>query len=310
MKSKPSSARMSQLSLAVAMVIFGTVPLVQHYIPLSSPMIALSRGLLGTLVLLLVMLIRRRRFDRKAVRANLVRILISGVVLGVNWIVLFESFRLTTVSVATLCDNFAPLFVVLVTPLIFKEKLTKEKIICVLVAAAGILFVSGFLGEVEIGNPKGVVLSLCSAVLYGTVMILNKTIVGVPAFEKTILQLGACAAALFPYVLLTEDFSAVQLDGLGLAMLLVAGVVHTGVAYLLYFGSMDGMRAQTVALMSYIGPCVSLLVSTLALKEPMTWLQGVGAVFILGAAFFSGRDGRQPGGKPDGKQEAYSKCKS
>lgn len=309
MNPKSSNIRMSQFTLAVAMVIFGTVPLVRHYITLSSPIVAFFRGLMGTLLLLVVMLVTHHRFDREAVRANLCRILLSGVLLGFNWIALFESFRFTTVSVATLCDNFAPIFVVLVAPLIFKEKLTKDKIICVVVAAIGILFVSGFLGEVEIGSPKGVFLSLCSAVLYGTIIILNKTIVGVPAYDKTVLRLGACATALFPYILLTEELSAIQLNGFGLAMLITAGVVHTGIAYALYFGSMDGMKAQTIALMSYIGPSVSLLVSTLLLKEPMTWLQGVGAVFILGAAFFSGRDSSQPSGEPGGKNEVCSKCK-
>ena len=93
-------------------------------------------------------------------------------------------------------------------------------------------------------------------------------------------------------------------------MLIIAGVVHTGIAYVLYFGSMDGMKAQTVALMSYIGPGVSLLGSTLLLKEPMTWLQGVGAVLILGTAFFSGRDSSQPSGELGGENEVCPKCNS
>ena len=213
-------------------------------------------------------------------------------------------------SVATLCNNFAPIFVVLVAPFIFKEKLTKDKIVCVIVSAIGILFVSGFLGDAEIGSLKGVFLALCSAALYGTIVILNKTIIGVHAYDKTLLQLGACATALLPYILLTEKPSSIQLNGFGLAMLIIAGVVHTGIAYVLYFGSMDGMKAQTVALMSYIGPGVSLLGSTLLLKEPMTWLQGVGAILILGTAFFSGRDSSQPSGELGGENEVCPKCNS
>lgn len=310
MNPKPPNARMSQFTLAVSMVIFGTVPLIRHYIPLSSPLVAFFRGLLGTLVLLLAMLVTHHRFDRKAVQANLWRILLSGALLGLNWITLFESFRFTTVSVATLCNNFAPIFVVLVAPFIFKEKLTKDKIVCVIVSAIGILFVSGFLGDAEIGSLKGVFLALCSAALYGTIVILNKTIIGVHAYDKTLLQLGACATALLPYILLTEKPSAIQLNGFGLAMLIIAGVVHTGIAYVLYFGSMDGMKAQTVALMSYIGPGVSLLGSTLLLKEPMTWLQGVGAILILGTAFFSGRDSSQPSGELGRENEVCPKCNS
>ncbi|MCD8224386.1 MAG: DMT family transporter [Clostridiales bacterium] len=290
MNSDSQNSRRSLLALAASMVIFGTVPLMLRYILLSSPVIAFARSLLGASFLLLIMLITRQRFASAYLRKNCGRIMISGILLGINWIALFESFNYTTVAVATLCDNLAPVFVVLVSPIIFKEKLTKTKLLCVAASAVGILLVSGKIGGNVTGSPRGIIFALCSAILYALVIILGKTIVGVPAHSRTVLQLATCSLALLPYVLLTEKTGTVQIGRLGLAMLVVLGLLHTGVAYALYFGSMDGIKAQTFALMSYIGPCVTLFVSAVVLKEPMTLPQAIGAVFIFSAVFFSNKE--------------------
>ena len=67
------------------------------------------------------------------------------------------------------------------------------------------------------------------------------------------------------------------------------GIVHTGIAYTLYFGSTDGLRAQTIALFSYIDPVSALFISVLFLHEPMGAAGLAGAVLILGAAFAAER---------------------
>ena len=134
---------------------------------------------------------------------------------------------------------------------------------------------------------KGILFGLGAAVLYASVILMNKQMPGVPSYDKTIFQLSLASIALLPYVLLTENWSSIALTPAALALLLVAGILHTGIAYWMYFGSMDRLPSHTVALLSYIDPILAIFLSVLLLKEPMSVSAGIGAVMILGAAYIS-----------------------
>lgn len=274
--------------LTLSMVIFGTIGIFRRYIPLPSSLVAMTRGLIGMLFLLLVMLLRRGGMNRAAVRKRLGMLCLSGAAIGVNWILLFEAYNYTSVATATLCYYLAPMFVILASPLVVGERLTAKKLICVLTALLGMVFVSGVLesggGSSDL---KGVLLGLGAAVLYASVVLMNKQLGDVPAYDRTIVQLGSSAAVLLPYVLLTEDMGAMTFTPGTIGLLLVVGIVHTGIAYALYFGSLMQLKAQTAAILSYIDPVVAVLLSALVLREHMSLLSGLGAVLVLGAAVVS-----------------------
>jgi len=280
----------ARLALIASMVIFGTIGLFRRYIPLPSSMIAMMRGFIGAAFLLVFMKIKRQRPDVTAIRKNLMLLIISGTVLGFNWILLFEAYRYTTVAAATLCYYMAPMIVVLLSPVLLNERLTKAKAFCVLTALVGMVLVSGVMDAgFAAAEMRGVMLGLGAAALYAGVILLNKQLGGLSAYDRTVMQLAAAAVVLLPYVLLTENVQAVQLSVFAAAMLLLVGIVHTGVAYALYFGCMPNLRAQSVAIMSYIDPIVAILVSWLALGEKMSIAGAVGAVLVLGSAFISER---------------------
>jgi len=288
---KTENQKSSRLSLIFAMIIFGTIGLLRKYIDLPSSIIALARAVIGTGFLLALLLIQKQRPDLGAIRKNLPALLLSGAVLGFNWILLFEAYLYTTVAAATLCYYMAPTLVILASAVLFREKLTWKRLLCVLVALAGIVLVSGILdtgfgGTAEL---KGIALGLGAAALYAAVVLLNKKISGISSLDRTILQLAVAATVLLPYTLLTEDWSQLQPDSTGLLMLLVAGIVHTGLAYALYFGSIRALPTQTVALYSYLDPILAVLLSALFLREPISPAGIVGAVLVLGAAIFSER---------------------
>ena len=276
----------ARLGLIASMVIFGSIGIFRRYIPLPSALIGACRGLMGAAFLLLVTLARKQRPDGKTIRPQLVKLLLSGAAMGFNWILLFEAYRYTSVATATLCYYMAPVFVILASPFLLKEKHTPGKLLCVLAAVIGVALVSG-VGEG--GSITGVLLGLGAAVLYATVVLMNKTFTGVSTEDRTMLQLGSAGAVLLPYTLLAESLSGVTLDGTSLLMLLVVGAVHTGLAYWLYFGSMKALPAQTVALYSYIDPIVAILLSALILGEALTPLGILGAVLVLGATLVSER---------------------
>lgn len=279
----------AKASLILAMVIFGTIGIFRKYIPLPSGIVACARGILGVAFLLVFIKIKKIKMDREAIKKHLWILLVSGGFIGLNWVLLFESYRYTSVAVATLCYYMAPIFVMIVSPFLLKEKLTVKKVVCVIVALIGMVFVSGVLdgGISDVSEMKGILFGLGAAALYATVIMMNQKLREVPTYDKTIMQLGAAAVVLIPYILFVEDLSAVVLTPLIVFMLIIVGVVHTGIAYALYFGSMNGLKAQTVALFSYIDPIVAIILSAMFLKEPMTIYSAIGAVLVLGATMIS-----------------------
>ena len=279
----------SLASLALSMVIFGTVGICRRYIPMSSGMIAFIRGILGTLFLCGFVKIRGRKIRSGIGTRKVIWLAISGAAIGFNWILLFEAYNYTTVSVATLCYYMQPVFVILVSPFILHENPGVRKLICAGVAIVGMVLVSGVLsgGTGEGTDIRGILYGLGAAALYAFVIIMNKKVQGVEAFEKTILQLFFATVVMIPYLLITEDFSAITFHVRSVLLLLLVGIVHTGVAYVLYFGSMEGLKAQTIAIFSYIDPVTALILSAIILGETLSVTGIIGAVLILGAALFS-----------------------
>lgn len=279
----------SRNNLILSMCIFGTIGILRRYIPLSSSVVALVRGVIGSLFLMLVLQLSKKSLDKQALRKNLPMLSLSGAAIGFNWILLFEAYNYTSVATATLCYYLAPILVILASPLVLKERLTPKSIVCTVTALAGMVLVSGITetGFSGLSELKGILLGIGAAVLYAGVILMNKKISGIPAYDKTILQLATASAALLPYVLVTEDLGAISLSPVAVLLLLVAGIIHTGFAYWLYFGSMNDLPSHTVALLSYMDPILAILLSVVMLQEPMRLSAAIGAVLILGAAYIS-----------------------
>ena len=275
-------------ALVASMVIFGTIGIFRRHIDLPSSVIAMLRGFIGTAFLFVFIHLRGQRISLEDIKRNAVKLIVSGMVMGFNWILLFEAYRYTSVATATLCYYMAPIIMMLVSPVLLKEKLTKKKIICMLLALMGMIPVSGVLeAGFHAGELRGVLLGFGAAVLYAAVVLTNKTITDIGAYDKTIVQLAAAAISLTPYVLLTENMADIHLTGLSAAMMLLVGMLHTGFTYALYFGCTKHLSAQTLAIVSYVDPVVAILLSAVLLGERMTPLGAAGAVLVLGATLVS-----------------------
>lgn len=271
------------------MTVFGTIGIFVKYIPIPSSIIAMIRGFIGMLFLLAVIFIRRSKISWVSIKKKIVPLFLSGGFIGINWILLFESYRYTTVATATLCYYLAPIFIILASPFVLGEKLTAKKLVCVFAALAGMVFVSGILDvdDFKLSEISGILLGIGAAVFYASVILLNKKLADVPTFDKTFMQLGFAAVVILPYTIITENFGAIEFTPTVIAMLLVVGVIHTGLCYALYFGAIGKLHSHTVAIFSYIDPIVAIILSALLLKEPMGPYGIIGAVMILGAAFIS-----------------------
>ncbi len=275
-----------KLKLISSMLIWGSLGLFIRGIDLPSSITANFRGILGAAFLLLVMLLGKLPFNRRAVKDNALCLGLSGLMLGFNWILLFESYRYTTIAVATLCYYLAPILVVAVSPLVFRERLGLFRALCVLAALAGMVFISGAAesGLPSPGQARGIVLALGAALLYAAIVIVNKKMQGISGLERTVVQLGISALVLLPYNLLTVQGPLPAPEPSALVLLLAVGVLHTGLAYYLYFGCMEDLPSQTVAILAYVDPVTAVLLSALALKEPMSAGMWLGAVLVISAA--------------------------
>lgn len=280
---------LGKIEFISAMVLFGTIGIFVRNISLPSSVIALARGIVGTLFLILVVCVKKIKISKQAIKSNLLLLAVSGAFIGINWILLFEAYRYTTVATATLCYYLAPVFVILVSPILLKEKLTKKKLVCVLVALVGMFFVSGVLetGIPSIAEIRGVLLGIGAAAFYASVIVMNKHLKNISAFERTIMQLGTAAIVLLPYTLLTEKVIISEVDTKSWMFLLIVGILHTGIAYALYFAAMKDLKGQTIAIFSYIDPIVAIILSALLLKEAMGVYGLIGAVLVLGSTFVS-----------------------
>ena len=258
----------SVAALIASMVIFGTVGIFRRYMDLPSSVVALGRGAVGSVFLLVLLLVQGRK--PRGLQKNAPVLFLSGAMIGFNWIFLFEAYNYTTVATATLCYYMAPVFVIMLSPLVLREKWTPKKGVCILLALCGMALVSGVMKTgFGAGDMKGMLLGLGAAALYASVILLNKRITGMEAIEKTAVQIMSATVVLLPYVLLTEDVGALVFTKSSLALLIGMGIVHTGLAYVLYFGSLRKVSAHTAAIFSYLDPVVAVCLSALLLREPM-----------------------------------------
>lgn len=272
--------------IVLSMLIFGTIGLFRRAIPFPSNVVALARSVIGLLFLLAVRALRHDPVDRAAVKKNLWRLLIPGAMLGINWICLFEAYNYTSVAAATMCYYMAPVFIILLSPLVFGERITLRKGVCAAAAVFGMVLVSDVL-TTGLHGAKGLAFGLVAAALYAAIVIINRTLRDISGEDRTVVQFAVSAAVMLPYVLLTEDVTALRFTPSVTALLLIVGIVHTGIAYVLYFGSIAHVPAQTAAILSYLDPVVAVLLSLLVLKEPMSVPAMIGAALVIGAMIVS-----------------------
>ena len=284
-----NTEKAGKIKIIIAMFIYGTISICVRNIGLPTMMITFFRSFIGAVFLAVVMMIRKEKFRTDVIKKNLLLLLISGTCLGFNWFALFRAYDYTSVAVSTLCYYMAPTLIILASPFVLKESLGRKKLICALVALAGMILVSGIVktGVSNIAELKGIAIGLLAAVLYATIILVNKQMKGLSAYERTLMQLLVSAIVQLPICLFTLDFSGLAFAPSTVIWLLVAGIVYTGIPYTLYFGSLEIVSAQTSAILSYIDPIVAVLISVFFFAEGISIPEIVGAVLILGAAFVS-----------------------
>ncbi len=272
--------------LALAMAVFGTLGPFTRQIDVTSGELALYRAVLAAVLLGGFLLVTGQKIDVSAVKRELALLLLSGMAMGINWVLLFQAYRYTSISLATLSYYFAPVLVTVSCPFLFREKLTKKQVLCFAMSTLGLVLIIG-VGASGGKDGLGIAFGLGAAAFYACVILMNKFIRGVAGLPRTLIQFLGAIVILVPYVLLSEGVHLGSLDSLGWGCLLVVGLFHTGVTYCMYFSSLKDLKGQTAAILSYIDPLVAVIVSFFLLGEPITPMQLLGGSLILGFALWN-----------------------
>lgn len=284
--------RKSTLMLVVSMAIFGTIGAFVKNIALSSAEKALYRAIMATVVIGLFLLIKKQKIEIKKIKRELALLLLSGVAMAFNWILLFEAYKYTTVSTATLAYYFAPVIVTVACPFLFKEKIGAKQWICFAMSTVGIILITVTTESAPPTHFLGILFGLGAAILYATVILLNKSLKSVEGISRTFIQFIAAVIVLIPYVLLTSGINITSLNATGAVNLVIVGVIHTGITYCLYFSSLKELPGQHAAILSYIDPLVAVIVSVTVLNETMTLMQIIGGALILGFTVWNELDAK------------------
>jgi RarD protein len=280
----------AKIKVITAMLIFGSIGAFVRNIDLSPGSIAFLRAAIGTVFLMGSILFLKERPSYHLIRKNLLLLGLAGAALGINWVLLFQAYEHTSIANATLSYYFAPIFVIILAPPILKEQLTPIKVVCVFVAMLGLFFIvkGGNSGHDYFSNHVlGIIYGLLAAVFYASVTLTNKLIKGLSGFETTLVQLACVVLVLFPYLALNNELCFSGVGAKTLILVLAVGIIHTGLAFLLYFTAIKDLKGQTIAVLSYIDPIAAVIIAAIFLGESMNFMQVIGGVLILGAAFLS-----------------------
>ena len=272
----------SLISFIASMVIFGTNGLIVANISLGSAEIVLMRTFLGSLFLLAIVLVKRS-FSFADLKADLVPATIGGAALGLNWVLLFSAYRSAGVGLSTLTYYCGPIIVLALSPVLFKEKLTWNKLLAIAAVAVGMFCITG---DIEPGSDvqTGILFGGGAALLYASLIVANKRVKRLSGLNCAMYELIVAFFVVLIYLLASNVKLPVIPAAEDIVWVLVIGLVNTGLAYYLYFSSLQKLPGQTVALVCYIDPLTALLISGAFLGEKLLGVQIAGAVLILGGA--------------------------
>ena len=281
----------ARFEIVFSMAAFGTIAVFVRNIGLPSGEVALYRAVIAALALFLWQLCTRQTVRWQDVKKELPLLFVSGAAMSVNWILLFEAYKYTTVAMATLSYYFAPVIVTVASTVLFREGLTAKQISCFVMSTLGLVMVIGVSGGGGSHDLLGILLGLGAAVFYAAVVLINKGIRRVSGLNRTFMQFLAAIFLMTPYISMTGGSHLAGLDMTGAVNLMVVGVFHTGICYCMYFSSLRYLKGQEASILSYIDPVVAVILSVAVLHEPVSPLQAAGGFMILGFTVLNEWDG-------------------
>lgn len=268
----------------IALLLFGSNGIVASFINMSSHEIVFFRAMLGSLFLLVIFILGKGEFTFYKHRKHFICLIVSGIAMGTSWMLLYEAYARIGVGVASLLYYCGPVIVMVLSPVIFKEKLTTHKIMGFLIVLGGVFLVNGNALS-EDTNTLGILCGLFSAIMYSLMVIFNKKAADISGLENAMLQLFVSFITVATYTSFKQGLT-IDISSVSIFPVFILGLLNTGIGCYFYFSSIGNLPVQSVAVCGYLEPLSAVLLSWLLLKETMLLMQIIGAVLILSGAVF------------------------
>jgi drug/metabolite transporter (DMT)-like permease len=205
---------------------------------------------------------------------------LGGVFIVFNWVLLFQAYANTSISVATVVYHTQPFYVVLLGALLFGERLTAAKVGWVAVAFAGLILVSGVTpGDFTNGGSYvvGVGQALLAALLYGLSTLVTKRITGVRPHLVALVQVVVGIPLLLPFA----DFGAMSAQGADWGWLVGLGIIHTGLMYVLMYAAYAKLSTAKIAVLAFVYPAVAMVMDWAVYGHHIGPVQALGVPLIV-----------------------------
>lgn len=278
----------SFIKYIAALLLFGSNGIVASYIALSSYEIVLLRTFIGSLLLIAIYMLSKRKLTFYQNKKHLLALAISGMAMGTSWMFLYEAYAQIGVGISSLLYYCGPVIVMALSPVLFKERLSPLKLTGFAAVLAGVFLVNGNILNGS-ANTFGIFCGIMSAVLHAFMVIFNKKATAITGLENSMLQLLISFLTVAVFVGFKQGF-ALQIPASSVLPVLFLGLVNTGLGCYLYFSSIGNLPVQTVAICGYLEPLSAVVFSMVILSETMLPLQILGAVLIVGGAVLAERN--------------------
>lgn len=267
-----------------ALLMFGSNGIVASHIALTSYEIVFTRTLIGSLFLALIFIFTKQKAHFLKIKVHFLLLVISGVAMGTSWMFLYEAYQQIGVSIATLAYYCGPVIVIILSPILFREKMSWAKLLGFLAVLIG-MFCVNMEALAEGRTSWGLFCGIMSAVMYAFMVIFNKKAESITGLENSMWQLITSFLTVAIFIGTKQGFS-ISIELGSIAPILILGIVNTGVGCYFYFSSIGELPVQTVAVCGYLEPLSALIFSAVLLGEALGFVQIIGAVLILGGAAF------------------------
>ncbi|MEH6941063.1 DMT family transporter [Bacillus sp. JJ722] len=275
----------AKLKFAISMAIFGSIGLFSVKTGLPSIELVFVRCLCASLLLGAIWgfhTLKTKEVRKNAVpRQEYLLAILCGVFLIINWIFFFRSFEVMPITVAVSIYHLAPVIVLLLGSLIFKEKITGTGLLFFFICFVGTLLVGGIHQYSSITGflSTGVLWAFAAAFFYALTSITGKGIQILSPLLTTVIQTSLGVILLIPLV----DWSKfMNLTIENWVYILITGFIHTGLVFYLFFSSLRELKAQTIAILVFVDPVIAILldVTILNYRPDVYQLLGILLVFI------------------------------
>jgi len=281
--------KIAPLLIILAGALWGTMGLfVRHLnnVGLQSMEISALRNILAAALLFPGTAIRNRQLLKIRAR-NLWPLICSGIfsIVFFNFCY-FSTIARMSLSAAAILLYTAPIFVMLLSLLLFRERLTLRKILALILAFSGCCLVSGVLSAAQSLTLGGILLGLGSGFGYALYSIfsrfsLNQGLHSITITDYTFLFAALGSACLADFSAIGSAFASHGLPLLG--FLILYCIVTTVLPYLLYTAGLSAVENGPASVLASVEPVMATLLGLLVFGETPTVSAVAGMVLVLSA---------------------------